>query len=122
MNWIWRSIVFNEKTLKDAVPCYDAYSQRRAAVIQEAKETEERTVPGSFHMDSDFDHQAGCGKKEVGIDDPERRKRFRLRMARAALEKRDKALKDKEAELSSVSSVDWKEKEIAALILVIEKP
>lgn len=101
----------------------DAYSRRRATVIREARETEERKlvrVRSTWLQTLTIRKDAAQRRLELlrqrGAKD------FAVRMALAILEKREKALRDKQEELSSVTQVDWQEKQIAALVLSIEKP
>jgi superfamily II DNA or RNA helicase len=113
-----------EEEVRSCIPLVkEAYSRRRAAVIQEAKETEERKlsrVRSTWIQTLIIRRDAAKNRLELMLQ--KGAKDFALRMGQAIVEKREKALKDKEAELSIGTNVDWKEKEIAALILIIEKP
>lgn len=91
-------------------------------MISEARETEERKlvrVRSTWLQTLTIRKDAAQRRLELlrqrGAKD------FAVRMALAILEKREKALRDKQEELSSVTQVDWQEKQIAALVLSIEK-
>lgn len=99
----------------------EAFTLRRATIIKEAREVEERKLARvRTTWLQTLTIRRDAAKRRLGLLLQRKAKDFAVKMAQATLTKRELALQKKQEDLSENTKLRWEDHEIAAILLKVE--